>query len=106
MPRFKRQNVLVNVTPDDVAAGVAPGSKEPIIMSLANAPGLPPVCAVVLVSSDEDGAVVRAPEGFELIQVHAQICVGQDLGGGQCVTVMCSWLLLLLLLLLCFWLGS
>jgi hypothetical protein len=73
MCSFKRQNVLVHVTPEDVAAGVAPGHREPIIMSLANAPGLPPVCAVVLVCSDEDEAVVRAPEGFELIQVPLRV---------------------------------
>jgi hypothetical protein len=72
---YKRQGILLSTSADDIIAGVTPGSSDALVMSVANAPGLPPVVGVALVTADEEAAI-HAPEGFDIIQVCPGACSG------------------------------
>ena len=56
-------------SPDDVLTSGPAGARDVVVMSVANAPGLPPVVAVALVASDGEAL---APEGYDLVQVDTQ----------------------------------
>ena len=62
---FKRQTILLR---DQF------GNTDPVVISVANAPGLPPVVGVTLVSGDGDASTLARPEGFEIIEVSDALC--------------------------------
>jgi hypothetical protein len=56
---FKRQTIMVS----------ADASNDAIVVNVANAPGLPPVVGITLVTGDGDLSTLTIPEGFEVIEV-------------------------------------
>ena len=46
-----------------------------VVLNVANAPGLPPVVAVMLVSGDGDASTVTVPDGYELVEVRTCGCM-------------------------------
>ena len=94
---YKRQGILLSGNPDDVLADSTQGTNDTIVMSVANAPGLPPVTSITLVASDEE---VHAPEGFELVQVQlGRTCLDYCLPLGAGLTAMLRAMLPLVALL-------
>lgn len=65
---FKRQSIFLH--------GLVPSAADPIILSVANAPGLPPIVAVTFATSDSDAASATPPEGYEVIEVGVRTAAG------------------------------
>lgn len=55
---FKRQIILSQ----------GRGGEAPLVVSVANAPGLPPVVGVTLLSGDSDLGSLSIPEGYEVLE--------------------------------------